>query len=191
MHSLRIERERGVAVRFFRIIYKGIALPSYSHAVWLQTDDKSRRNVGHAFFEVFDRRIILSCISDAENPENQCVGVTIDGGYLAQPELDAIELVLYLLAGVGGVRQCVEMYDDDARWGRTHYHRLGHAAFRKRQFIFPAEECVKVGFYERIAEMCVRRQRSHREGRYRCEGFCSTSSPHNNRFRKSPSLILP
>jgi hypothetical protein len=155
MHGLRIERERGATGRFVRIVYKGIALPGYSHAVWLQTDDKHRRNVGYSFFELFDRRIILSCVGDEESPENQYVGVTIDGGYPTQAELDAIELVLYLLAGVGGVRQCVEMYDDDARWGSTQYHRLGHAAFRERRFIFPAEECVKAEFYERIAEMCV------------------------------------
>lgn len=136
-----------------RILYRGIKLPRYTNGLWLKQSQTRSHCYGYIPFKVFGRDMVISEISEDENIDECYVAITMRGSFLGQPELDALELILYLLAGAGGMRQCVESFNGNAEWQGRSFHRLGHAMQSDPRPIFPSELYAAPAFYERVSAM--------------------------------------
>lgn len=124
IHSAR-SKHPGVAA-FYRIIYRGLRLPRHTHQCWIYNTIGAHVSY-FSFLHVFDRRFILSEVVRSTETRNAYLGVSFVGPYLSQSELDALELVLYYVAGTGAIRQVVGTFDNDARWLHRSFQRHGHA----------------------------------------------------------------
>jgi hypothetical protein len=152
--GLRFEKRNPAEHGYSRIVYRGIALPGYTNRVWLDDGDDTARTHGYTSLYLFGRDIVLSEISKvSEDPDQWYLGVTISGAWLSQLELDALEMTLYLFAGVAGVRQCVESFDADAQPLGRSFHRLGHAGEREAKPMFPTEHYSRPEFYEMVGQV--------------------------------------
>ncbi len=146
-------RQHGDGI-YFRVVYRGVSFPGYTNGVWLVDEDERSRRHGYTPLRLFDRDVILSEISKiGDDPDEWYVGVTVSKPYLSQLELDAIEMLVYLLSGASGIRQCVESYDADGRPISRSFHRLGHARKGDTNLIFPAEQYSKLEFYAQVVRM--------------------------------------
>jgi len=153
--NLCFERPRTGGSTYNRIVYRGITLPDYTNFVWLKDGDCARRH-GHTTLQLLDRDIIFSEIWKSDDPDTCYVGVTVNGLWLSQLELDALEMILFLLAGVGGIRQCVESFDSDGRLLGRNHERLGHAIGYEAKPLFSVEKYSDRAFYEHVVVMIHR-----------------------------------
>ena len=153
--NLWFERPSTGGSIYHRIVYRGITLPDYTDFVWLKNGDCARRH-GHTTLQVLDRDIIFSEIWKNDDPDECYVGVTVNGPWLSQLELDALEIILFLLAGVGGIRQCVESFDSNGRLLGRNHERLGHATGYDAKPLFSVEKYSERAFCEHIVEMIHR-----------------------------------
>jgi hypothetical protein len=140
-------QQRGDSI-YFRMVYRGISFPGYTNGVWLADENGRSRRHGYTPLRLLDRDVVSSEISKiGDDPDEWYVGVTVSTPYLSQLELDAIELMIYLLGGTGGIRQCVESDDADARPLSRSFHRVGHAREGDAKRIFSVEQYPKPEFY--------------------------------------------
>lgn len=151
---LDLKLDRPGEATYFRIIYKGIKLPGYTRQAWLQASKYSRAAFGYSYLRALDRDIVISDAGNAEELTECYVGITIAAPYISQLDCDALEMVVYLLAGTGGIRQCVESVDRNGRRVAINMHRLGHAASRTPRLIFGPEQYTRADFYDSAAGLC-------------------------------------
>lgn len=149
----------GTNAEYYRIVYRGIKLPHYTNGLWLMQSATSRHRFGFTALKMFGRKMVLSEIAEYDDIAECYVGLTMQGGFLEQSQLDAVEMVLYLVAGVGGMRQCVETFDGNGKWRQTSFHRLGHAMESHAYPMFPTDSYADPAFYEKVAAMIERAQK--------------------------------
>jgi hypothetical protein len=102
---------------------------------------------------LFGRDVVISEIAGEDDDDACFVGVTIAGAWIEQSELDALEMVLFMLARTSGVRQCIESFDVDARWLDRDFHRLAHSRAQNREDIFLRSDFQKPAFWEVVVNM--------------------------------------
>lgn len=155
LQDVKFERPSNGLPAYFRIVFRGLRLPGYTFGTWIGSDGVAR-NRGHAPIRLFGRDVVIAEIAENDDDDACFVGVTIGGEWLEQPELDALEIVLFILAGTGGVRQCIESYDADGRWLRRHFHRLAHSLAPKREEVFGRADFMKPTFWVSVVGMIER-----------------------------------
>jgi len=154
IEDLQFERKAPSAA-YHRIVYRGLRIPGYTNSLWLTNTEGAKRH-GYTPLRLFNRDVILSEIWSGDDLDECYVGVTIAGDWFSQVELDAFELMLYLLAGIGGIRQCVESFDEDGRWQGRSFHRFGHATNVDSSIVFPPENYTDESFYLQFTNMVDR-----------------------------------
>jgi hypothetical protein len=158
LHPAEIESGKRGASAYYRIIFRRLVLPGYLRYQWMKVGNWGARNLGYTPLRLFDRKAIVSEIRQGDTPDERFVALSFKAEYLSQLELDAFEMVLYILAGTGGIRQSVDSVDVDFRWIGTIGERHGHAIAPNTELIFPHGEYTSLAFYERVAGMieCAR-----------------------------------
>lgn len=136
----------------YRIIYRGLRLPHYTHQYWIH--NATGAHVSYfTFLDVLGRRFILSEVVRSTETSAAYLGVSFAGPYLSRSELDALELVLFYVAGTGAIRQVVETFDRDARWFFRSFERHGHAQAEYPRPLFSRDAFGTQEAYRDIAAM--------------------------------------
>lgn len=148
--------------RYHRIVYRGLKLQSFTNGVWLRVGDTKLHRYGYTPMTIFGRTALLSTLSEEDN--DYLLAVTIFGDWFTDKELDAIDLILQLLAGSSGTRVCVESYDADGRWLQRSYHDIGILMEGRSSPVFFFDQLKDPAFYKAVSSMIEQAKRLNELG---------------------------